>query len=219
MRKELLLLAVMLLVALPVLGQNINVDMSERAGTPDPSFAGAGYAGVWNVSNGGCAWDEPVSLVDIDNSAILATISYPESWACTYDADYSSPGPATGNDEALLEDGFALGDIPEQVVFENLINGPYRVICYGIYTFDSSNVTGFSINGNSQGCGGEYSGAYEEGITHVIFDVVVDDGSLVIQWNAGTPWGSGFVSGVQLENTDIVATDKKTWGGLKAIYQ
>jgi hypothetical protein len=81
----------------------------------------------------------------------------------------------------------------------------------------------FLINGGADGtgsCGGAWSGSFEESVTHVTFEVEVVGGMLDVDWVVGGPFGtSGFISGIQLDNLNVVSAYNPTWSEIKGLYR
>jgi len=160
--------------------QSFNVDFSELAGAPSPTYgAAAGQAGQWmtipSFNSGGL-----FPLVDTSGIARPATIvpSLPNGPA-TFDH------PATvGDDEALLDDYFDLRSAPTLIEVIGLDPGTYDVFVYTWAPDDGRFGTFVSIQGVDQGLiGGEWPGGLVEGITHSAERVTI---------GAGEPLGLNF---------------------------
>lgn len=204
-----LALVVLLLFSLgSASAQDFNVDIGEQFGEPPSSFGGAGQSGYWNRVHTNTV------LYDIDGRSTEVSIDFREHGA----NGYQPGGPAMGEAKALLEDGGWLGDVVESVELSGLLDGEYELILYGIVTSDPAGRTSFWV-GNEQGtAGGEWTGTFEPGLTHVTFTVQVDGGKLTISMVGGLAW-SGFFSGFQLKHLGAVGVETSNWGRIKALYR
>jgi hypothetical protein len=210
----------LVIVALPLAAQDFNVDMYDHYGVPSDTYGAAGQPGAWNAIPDMTAFDPPVELVDTAGAATAVTLSFPLSFGGLAEG-WIDDAQATGDDHALLEDGFWSSDIPNRARFQNLADGEYEVKAYGIVTSDEGALTTFLFNGASAGaCGGIWNGTFEEGVTHVLGIVNVSGGMLDVDWVNGGGWGGyGMMSGIQLDYIEPVGTEASTWSSVKELFE
>ncbi len=195
MRRMLFVVLPAVLVPTVVFGQSANIDYGDGSGAPTADYAAAGLPGVWNVITSGP--DIPQPLVALNGQKVAATVRHTLVAPTTFD------DPATsGSDERLLDDGLGLlSDVPMNIAFDGLINGIYEVTIYGwTPTMPSDSTLVFLNDDYSDGllAGGPWPGGFKQGITHVVQEVEVSDGTMTFSAFGGVWGASGFVNGVQL---------------------
>jgi hypothetical protein len=176
--------------------QSINIDFGTPGTAPSPGYAAAGRAGAWNRF--GVVPGTPQPLIGLWGQSVAATL-------------YNSGGtdllsfndPLTsGDDEALMDDMFITFDGGSDLClyFDNLHNGNYQVIIYGMNPDNSGgNLT--RVDGGSPGpttIGGAWAGHHVQGVTYSLFNITVTSGSIYA--HAGIA-GSGMrmgMNGIQL---------------------
>lgn len=195
--------AVFCCAALPALGQSVNIDFGDGAGTPSDDYAAAGLPGVWNSLNGSSAAPQP--LVGLDGAPIDARVTVLFSDLSEHHVD--DPG-TSGNHERLLDD-YVIGgtDVPALLLLEGLWSNTYEVITYAWnpacppIPFPPGCATTLVGTGgcllNAQVIGGVWAGQLEFGVTHASVVVTVTDGTLLICTLGGANW-SGAINGIQL---------------------
>ncbi len=196
-----LLLAASLVTA-PAAAQSVNLDFGSDSGGPPASYAAAGLAGAWNVLDD--ALGMPQALVDLTGRPIAATVTHDLSVTLAVN------DPATGgDDERLFDDGLAgVGDVQMTALFEGLTNGSYEVITYGWTPDTPADETLVIINDDiAEGliAGGAWPGELTAGVTHVVHEADVTDGTLAVGIVGGYWGASGFLNGIQLRR--ITAAD------------
>lgn len=215
--KTMTVLVLMLLIGIgQAAAQDFNVDLYDHFGTPSPAYLAAGQPGFWNMVPPVGPGDPPVPLNDLSNTPTDAAVSFPFSGPA---GGWIEAGPATGDDEALLEDGFWAVDIVERLRITGLEDGPYEVIAYGIITDNPAWRTSFLVGDDGVTVGGEWTGDFIEGVTHATFMVDVVDGLLNIDYVSGFFGASGFFSGFQLDYQGVISRENSTWGGVKTLYR
>ena len=115
MRTWIVVLVLSCLTATASLAQDFNIDLADHFGTPPNSYGAAGLPGLWNNINGMLPTDPPLPLLKIDGSSSSVTIHTTGGMTGGWMA-----GPATGNDEALLEDWMAASDYASDVQISGL---------------------------------------------------------------------------------------------------
>jgi len=200
--------------AISAAAQDINIDLNDLLGPPSSDYAAAGQPGQWNS----IATDtgSPVALIDINGDPTDVTVAFTAPFP-------PNPGwvdgAASGDDEALLEDGNWVIDVVEQIELTGLQGGSYEVIAYGIVTNNAAARTMFMIGDDWINVGGAWTGQFVEGVTHAIYLVEVADTELIIGYVSGY-WGmSGFFSGVQLDYLGVVDVNHHTWSEIKEMYR
>ncbi|MCH8851791.1 MAG: BPTI/Kunitz domain-containing protein [Planctomycetes bacterium] len=180
-----------------VVGQSVNIDYGEGAGTPPSDYAAAGSSGAWNALSG--PMGTPETLVGLDGSPIAATVTL-TSGAGGPPSLFDHPG-TSGNDAQLLDDYTSGGtDAVGSIFFSGLENGLYEVIVYAwtpgdadVFTAvweDCTDIISFLI-------GGTWPGQLEDGITQARFTKTVVDGTMQICTAGGLTW-EGAINGIQL---------------------
>ncbi len=195
MRRMIFVVFTVALAPAVVFAQSVNIDYGDGPGAPTADYAAAGLPGVWNAIAGGP--DMPQPLVALNGRTIAATVTYNLTAPTTFD------DPATsGNDERLLDDGLGLlGDVPMNMAFEGLVNSMYEVTTYGWTPTMPSDSTLVILNEDyTVGLivGGPWPGGFKQGVTHVVHEVEVSNGTMTISALGGVWGASGFVNGVQL---------------------
>ena len=177
-------------------GQSINIDYGDRAGTPERAYAAAGLSGVWNNLRGERRVSEP--LVGLDGALTSATVVQDIAFPDLFNND---PG-TSGNDENLLDDYIGgLGDVVFQIAFRDLLDGRYQVITYAFAPADPNSLTYVSVAGaieSFQIVGGPWPGGLEPGVTHAVHRTIVAKGALAIEVVGGIFGSDGFINGIQL---------------------
>ncbi len=190
------------LVAGTATAQSVNLDFGSDAGSPPPAYAAAGLAGVWNALDDAAGM--PQALVDLSGRPIAATVTHDLSVTIAID------DPATGgDDERFLDDGLAgVGDVQMTALFQGLVNGTYEVSTYGWTPDTPDDETLVIIDDEPKEglvAGGTWPGNFKPGVTHVVHEATVTDGTLAIGV-VGGHWGAtGFLNGIQLRR--ITAAD------------
>ena len=197
------------------LGQSLNVDFGDGAGTPPASYAGAGSAGVWNnlQGPGGGVSEAVVGLDAAPTSVLVELVEGSGGFLTTVD------DPATvGDDESLMDDFAHAGtDATGAIEFTGLENGVYEVILYAWTPAAPDIITSVWPDcdfGEAAAIGGPWPGQLTEGVTHVRHIATVTDGTLRLCTAGGLFW-SGALNGVQLValvDPDVPAVSN--WGML-----
>jgi len=185
-------------------GQAFNVDLQGMAGGPGDTFAANGTTGVWNtieLTNALPGFILPAPEVPLTNWAgdltgVTMQLFMQNGWS----VHNTNPG-FTGDDAALLTDGWGVPDIPAQITIRHLFPGLYRATVYGSVGDNNfgtfTDVFGSDISGTM---GTQtWKGVYIEGETHVTADVDASDGDIQFGWAAGSFGDNGIVTGFQLE--------------------
>ncbi len=200
MRRMIFVVLPVALAPAVVFAQSVNIDYGDGSGAPTADYAAAGLPGVWNAITRGP--DMPQPLVALNGRAVAATVTHDLVSPTTYD------DPATsGSDERLLDDGLGgLGDVPMTIAFEGLVNGMYEVTTYGWTPTMPSDSTLVILNEDDLHgliAGGPWPGGFKQGITHVVHEVEVSDGTMTIGAVGGVFGASGFVNGIQLRQITV----------------
>ncbi|MHC4220076.1 MAG: hypothetical protein ACYSU7_16650 [Planctomycetota bacterium] len=205
MRRSILLIVAIGFLSTSALGQSINIDAGDLAGTPAATYAAAGLSGAWNTLTAGPGI--PEALVGLNGRPVAATVTRDFGYALAFD----DPG-TVGDDQGLLDDGRGdMGDVQMTLWIDGLIDGTYEIITYA-WTPVRPNDTTLVMVGNDvfSGliAGGPWPGGLEEWVTHVVHEVEVSDGNLSIG-AVGGYWGaSGFINGVQLRRVTPADLDE-----------
>ncbi len=176
-------------------GQSVNIDFENTAGAPSSDYAAAGLAGVWNALTPTAG--VPDGVVNVLGNPVAATVTLNIAQPFAFD----DAGTA-GNDERLLDDGVGfMGDVLFTVAFDGLMPGTYELFTYGwtpglpgdstLVLIDEELLDGLIA-------GGPWPGKLAEGVTHVVHDVDVIDGTLTVGIVGGYWGASGFLNGMQL---------------------
>jgi hypothetical protein len=195
MRHSVLLIVAVGLMSASVSGQSINIDYQDVSGAPGPQYAAAGLPGAWNAVTAGPG--TPRMLVDLKGRPVAATVTHDFGFAL------ASDDPATfGDDQGLMDDGLGdMGDVQMRVWFDGLADGTYEVTSYAWRPAGPIDITVVTVNGDlpsARIAGGPWPGGFEVGVTHVIHEVEVTDGTLAVGIVGGYWDASGFLNGVQL---------------------
>jgi len=212
MRTLIVVLVLSCLTATASLAQDFNIDLADHFGTPPNSYGAAGLPGLWNNINGMLPTDPPLPLLKIDGSSSSVTIHTTGGMTAGWMA-----GPATGSDEALLEDWMAASDYASDVQISGLQNGPYLIRVYGINTADPNWTMSFDIAGTMAYTGGAWTGVFVQGVTHATVLINVTGGTLPISYAGNSHYGGAFC-GLQIEFSPTVPVQTSTWGRIKANY-
>lgn len=179
-------------------GQSVNIDYGDGAGTPSDFYAAAGLTGRWNNLRGEHGVPESVVGLDGTPTSVVVTLVEGSGGALTFMDD-----PATvGNEEPLLDD-YAHGgtDVVGAIEFTGLENGLYDVIIYAWTPAAPEALTAVwpdcDLLGGGALIGGPWPGQLEEGVTHSRHTVTVSEGALRVCTAGGIAW-SGAINGVQL---------------------
>ncbi len=182
--------------------QSMNIDWGDQFGTPAPTFAGEGLAGVWNALDGSGG---PHALVGLKGQVTGAMVSFaPETSA------FGNDHPATmGDVEALLDDAVGgLADIVGRVTFRGLEPGHYRIIVYAWVNWDPENAVGIWLGEEvipGVGIGGPLTQPPPQlGVTHAIFEEEIRDGRLIVNLVSGR-WifADWWLNGMQLVHSPL----------------
>ena len=177
-------------------GQSINIDYGDRAGTPERTYAAAGLPGVWNNLRGEPRVSEP--LVDRHGNSTAATIVQSLAFPDLFNND---PG-TSGNDERLLDDYISgPGDILFSIVVSDLSLGRYQIITYAWGPAIPSSTTFVFVEGAAepvQVIGGAWPGALEAGVTHAVHNTTVGRGTVTIEVVGSFGGSDSFVNGLQI---------------------
>ena len=189
-------------------GQSINIDYGDRAGTPERAYGAAGLSGVWNNLRGAPRVSEP--LIDLQGATTAATIVQSLAFPDLFNDD---PGTA-GNDERLLDDYISgPGDILFRIVASDLAVGRYQIITYAYGPAIPSSTTFVFVEGapeSVQIIGGAWPGALEAGVTHAVHTTTVGSGTVTIEVVGSFGGSDSFVNGIQfhkLIDGDLNADD------------
>ena len=178
-----------------VFGQSLNIDYGNAAGSPPAAYAAAGLAGVWNALTGGPG--VPQHLVGLDGEGVAATVVH----SLVSPVAVADPG-TSGPDEALLDDGLpGVGDVAFSIQFQGLISGLYEVTTYAWTPANPKDATLVIVDDNSgdgRVAGGSWPGGLTDGITHVVHEVEVSEGTLNMIVVGGYWGATGFLNGIQL---------------------
>jgi hypothetical protein len=183
------------LFAASVGAQSVNLDYGAQAGAPAADYAAAGLAGEWNTLALGPGPAAP--LVDLLGQPTQVTVAY------DFSETFGIDDPATSGDDArLFDDGIGfVGDVQLHVDFAGLTNGTYELITYGWTPGMPGDTTLVMIGQDFETMaisGGPWPGGLAEGVTHVVHEVTVSDGTLSVGIVGGVWGASGFANGFQL---------------------
>lgn len=178
-----------------VFGQSLNIDYGNAAGSPPADYAAAGLPGVWNALTAGSGVTQ--HLVGLNGDGVVATVVHSHVSPVAV-ADPGTSGP----DEALLDDGLpGLGDVAFTIQFQGLISGLYEVTTYAWTPANPEDATLVIVDDSYGGglvAGGPWPGGLQEGITHVVHEVEVSEGTLTMIVVGGYWGATGFLNGIQL---------------------
>jgi hypothetical protein len=195
MRRLLLVIIVVGFMSASVSAQSANIDYGDSSGTPGSDYAAAGLPGVWNALIAGP--DDPQPLVGLKGQAVTASVTHDFGFALWFD----DPG-TSDDDQGLMDDGLGdVGDVQMMLWFDGLLSGSYEVITYAwtpTLPGDATLVMPDSDPETGRIAGGPWPGALEAGVTHVVHQVEVSDGTLSIGIVGGYWGASGFLNGMQL---------------------
>jgi len=166
----------------PALSQSFNVDLDAEVGAqfgeglPSSTFgAAAGQPGHWNDYDGTAG---PFALTDLNNQATGVTLSA-DGETFNLGANANLPGATT--DQLLL-----LGDVGDPgtgltFTFDGLAEGLYDVYTYAMGPDNPVWQAQVTVNGAApQDVGGVFNGSFQQGVTHAMHSVSVNDGLLEI---------------------------------------
>ena len=191
--------------------QSLNIDFGAEAGSPPPSYAGAGLPGVWNVIHQPWKFPPqevfgPFSLVDLQGNPTSATFT----GANTLGTFLNDPGAPTGDDAKLMQDGL-IGlspDIAQNFTISGLANGTYRFITYSWYWPADSYAMVVYVQGSplAQPVNGPWPGQHRLPVTHMMHVLNVTDGTISFDVAGAGPGaffnGNNFFQGLQLWKID-----------------
>ena len=178
--------------------QSINIDFGAPGQGPSSSYAAAGRAGVWNVI-GVMPFSQRFDLVGLAGQPVAARV-----YNIGGTAMLTHDNPATtGDDARLLDDMFIAFNNPLDLClfFENLVNGDYEVILYGVTPNNAAHQNRMHVDfatPNAVWVGGAWTGAHAEGVTYSRHFVTITDGRINPhsgEWNTNVQSG---INGVQL---------------------
>jgi hypothetical protein len=190
--------AATLLAAAPAHGQAINIDFGDAATVPPPSYAAAGWAGVWNaipVLPPGQRFD----LVGLDGASIAAKI-----YGIGGTVMLVANDPATsGDDEKLLDDMFVGYNAPVDLCLwlEDLVDGEYEITTYALTPNDPTLLSPVRVDSGTPGptnVGGAWAGAHAPGLTYARHVVTTLNGKIGLHSGTYGAGGQAGVNGLQI---------------------
>jgi hypothetical protein len=180
-------------------------DPSAGGGAPSSSFgAAAGQAGFWNAIP--LSWSYPWDLQDLTGADTGVDLAVAASDSISGQAAYNPL--VTGDYALLLSDarqvGYTMPGGYQIYTFSGLENGPYQVYTYAAPPYGGTSATPVEVLGSTSQNPQVVTGpipadSFALGITHSLHDVLVTDGTLVV--NITMPpgvEGGGWIAGIQI---------------------
>jgi hypothetical protein len=167
-------------VAVPALGQSINVDFGPASSAPPHSYAAVGQAGTWNAYPTLLPEYQRFNMVNQFGRPIPARIY---NSGATDLLTHHIPGTA-GGDAALMDDMLLSHNNPVDACIwvEHLLGGTYQVIIYAMTPDDPTLLSRVRVDSGAPGpvmVGGAWPGMHVEGVTYERFTVdVPPDGTI-----------------------------------------
>lgn len=181
------------------IAESLNIDLTTSLGGPSSSFgAAAGQAGFWNSIDRVDFTMPAISINGLDGSSTDVLVTFPNSPGSGGGA--MNPPALSGDVSALFEDWIGSSDFPETVSLSGLDAGTYQLYVYASpLAWATTNFMVNTVGANLDATvSGGWNGAFEEGVNYAKFDLDITSGNLDIGWVAGTPFGAGLFSGIQL---------------------
>lgn len=185
-------------------GQSVNIDFGQQQGGPESGYSAAigGNDGLWNVFSGVTSGVPSSNLMNVNGASTGVNFTAGQTKG-QFSGTWSNGSPPGGDMHALLGDNLNLGGVGSmlELTFNGFTNGTYNIAVYALSHDNASGTwrTGVNVNGlGEQSIGGQFGGAYQEGLTHAMFEsVVVNNGTVTL--TAQTLSGFGSLNGVQFQ--------------------
>lgn len=178
-------------MSLAALGQSVNIDFNDAAGTPADDYAAAGLAGFWNtvISDDGVV----TPLLGLDGLPTGASVVHDGAGYQITDQQTTE-----GNDAALLRDYLFSFGPPMTLDFSGLEVGTYDIYTYTYFHDENSRPFEVWVNDDRetvQEIIGRFDQGFVAGRSHALHTVQVLDGTLAVTIGEG---GDPLVNGLQL---------------------
>ncbi|HEY5913859.1 MAG TPA: LamG-like jellyroll fold domain-containing protein [Verrucomicrobiae bacterium] len=184
--------AVLTVTPMPAGQWVVNFDFDTAAGGFAGTYIGPGVLGngtFWNPIPGPDGWGQG-TFTSSSGLADDGTTDTGISLTLTIAGNWSKPA-----NNMLLDDfAEALNGIPQPFTFNNLVNGVYNLVLFGINGGYNARGTIFTLNGVSQSTTNSTDSAFVEGDNYVIYhNLLVTDGTLRGTWSSNPiPFGGGI---------------------------
>jgi hypothetical protein len=176
------------------MGQSFNIDFGTNVASPTPpnTFGGAANSvGTWNQINATTS-NLAVPLNGLNGAALPGvTITQVGDGDASF---FSNNAATTGDFQNLLDDILDLGSSAtpaDNFLVAGLANGTYDVYTYAWAPDSNTFITSVDVNATgAQAVGGVFSGSFQQGITHALHTVTINNGQINIALDSTTGFGS-----------------------------